>query len=248
MTMFVDRRKDNYDELLVLASDARQSRSRTNRWTTGLVVTAMLGTAAYVAAMSQQVEAMRETAKDAQGQRDLAVQAYQELVDNHNVLKAQVDAVQRYEDFFADMSSSTNLSNAISGLRFPGPSGNSGDANPTVVQQTIAKSNIVWMVDGSRRFPMIDGDILWVPEGNFWIHLEKEPSGRKLYMEDVPGSSGTASRTLLDPLPYRKAVTKGSHRCIEIQLHSESLRPIFRAQNYVDVEVTYYTPEGNDPC
>lgn len=250
MTMFVDRRKDNYDELLVLATDARLSRTRTNRWTTGLIVTAMLGTAAYVAAMTQQVESMRETAEDAQGQRDLAVRAYEELLDNHATLQARVDAFENYKEVYEQLFESNELSTAIAGIR--GINGTTTTTTPSgttsVVQQTLTKSNIVWMVDGSRRFPMIDGDILWVPEGDFWIHLENVNGERKLFREGSPGGSQRSAKVLLSQLPYREAVEKGTHTCLEIKLHSESLRPLFRAQGYVDVEVTYFSPGVGQTC
>lgn len=247
MTMFVDRRKDNYDELLVLATDARLSRTRTNRWTTGLIITAMLGTAAYVAAMTQQVESMRETAEDAQGQRDLAVRAYEELLDKHATLQARVDAFEDYKEVYEQLFESNNLSTAIAGIRGAGGTTSQGGTT-SVVQQTLAKSNIVWMVDGSRRFPMIDGDILWVPEGDFWIHLENENGERRLYREGSPGGNQRSARVLLSQLPYREAVEKGTHTCLEIKLHEESLRPLFRAQGYVDVEVTYFSPGVGETC
>ena len=65
MTMMVDRRKDNYDELLVLARDARVSRASVNRWTTGLVIGSMVAAGAYIATMNQQVDQLRKTAKEA---------------------------------------------------------------------------------------------------------------------------------------------------------------------------------------
>ena len=248
MTMFVDRRKDNYDELLVLATDARLRRARTNRWTTGLIVTAMLGTAAYIAAMTHQVEEMRDTAEDAQGQRDLAVRAYQELLDSHASLQARVDAFQDYKDSYEKIFESNELSTAIAGIRGGAVGSGAPASTSSVTQHTIAKTNIVWMVDGSRRFPMIDGDILWVPEGDFWIHLVKEDDERKLYKENSPGGSGASRKVLLSQLPYREEVTKGAHTCIEIKLHDESLRPLFRAKGYVDVEVTYFSPGVGETC
>ena len=238
MSMFVDRRKDNYDELLVLASDARMSRTRTNRWTTGLIISAMLGTAAYVAVMTQQVEALRETTEAAQGERDTALEKNEQLRNDRDVLQAQLDALERFRRLYAELMPSQTLSNAIGDLTLPsGPPG-------TAAQQTISKSNFVWMVDGSRRFPMIDGDILWVPEGGFWIRLVKdENDDHQLYRESMPlgvaASTQPRVRTHLDVLPHREKVSKGSQNCVEIQLRGESLRTVFKNQGYVDIEVTY---------
>lgn len=243
----VDRRKDNYDELLVLATDARISRRRTNRWTTGLIVGAMIGTAAYVASMTSQVEALRETAKQAETDRDIAIQANQQLRDDRDILQAQLDALERLRDLYADLMPSQTLSNAIGDLTL-------GDSRRGQIEaQTIVKTNIVWMVDGSRRFPMIDGDILWVPEGSFWIHLEEGADGKhQLFRESMPIGEATEStprvRTPLASLPYREKVTKGSLNCVQIELLGESERDIFKNQGYVDIEVTYMsTDDCGDP-
>ena len=109
MTMFVDRRKDNYDELLVLAQDSRVSRARTNRWTTGLIVTAMAGSAAYVATMDQQVDDLRETATEAAKDRDT-------IQSKYTMLKAEILALTRYQDLYADIAPTQNLSNSIGKL------------------------------------------------------------------------------------------------------------------------------------
>ena len=242
--MFVDRRKDNYDELLVLARDARMSRKRVNRWSTGLIIAAFLGTAAYVATMNQQVNELRETA-------DAAQKALDGAEGERDLLRAELEALVRYHDFYADIAPSQNIGDSISELgdrlgfipRVPVT-----DGGTTVTQ--FATSNIVWMVDGSRRFPMIDGDILWIPDGNFWIRMKKAEDGsRELYRHDerpVGGVDETGGVLLASP--HREETRRGSFDCIEITLHDESLRQLFRDAGYVDVEVTYFISDSTNQC
>jgi len=245
MTMLVDRRKDNYDELLVLANDSRASRARVNRWTTGLVVGAMAATAAYVATMNQQVDELRETTKAAEQGRDKAELAFKRILDERDLLMVEMEALERYLELYADIVPTQALSNSIAGLAERLGSG-TGPAPDT----KFALSNIVWMVDGSRRFPMIDGDILWIPEGNVWVELEgKTVAEHKLYLSETkPVGAPNPDRTLL-PLPtFKHKVKVGSFDCIEITLHKESLRPVFKAAGYVDIEVTYLKGEDSSDC
>lgn len=247
MTMFVDRRKDNYDELLLLANDARVSRTRTNRWSTGLIAGAIIGTGAYVATINQEVHDVRETAENAVQQRDTAELAYERLLGERNLLKAELETLARYQDLYAEVMPTNAISNSISRLA-PGPIQPGPGVSQTTTQLTT--QSLVWMVDGSRRFPVIDGDILWIPEGGFWVQLRGPADARTLYKYNTnpAGTAGTTGGTLMT-LPFREAVVrKGTHDCVDITLHTESLRPLFRAQGYVDVEVTYFTPDNTNKC
>ncbi len=245
--MFVERRKENYDELLLLASDARARRTRTNRWSTGIILSAMLGVAAYVAAMSHQMSELRKAANAAQGERDAADASHARLLAERDLLQAELDALGRYQDLYAELMPSQEMNNLVTGL--------AGEdvARGTVVNQSeriIAKSNIVWMVDGSRRFPMVDGDVLWIPEGAFWVRLKNENGQRSLHRESArSGDRDNSENPISVPmplLPHRERVTKGTYTCVEITLHKDSLRPVFRALDYVDVEVTYFQSDGDD--
>ena len=245
--MFVEKRKENYDELLLLASDARARRTRTNRWSTGIIISAMLGMAAYVAAMSQQMSALRDAADNVQQERNAAIESQSRLIAERDTLQAELDALGRYQDLYAELMPSQTLTNSIAGL------GGEDVARGTVINQSeriIAKSNIVWMVDGSRRFPMVDGDVLWIPEGAFWVRMKLENGERRLYRESArAGDTQNTANPISVPMeqnPHREAVSKGSYTCVEIRLHDDSLRPVFRAQGYVDVEVTYFKSDNRD--
>lgn len=258
MTMLVDRRKDNYDELLMVAGDSRASRARTNRWTTGLIVGAMAATGAYVATVSQQVDSLRETAEEAQQQRDTAELAYKRLLEERTVLQAELNSLLRYQDLNADSAAARNLSSSITRLaeRMGSGTGSTTPVAGTTSVTHFATSNLVWMVDGSRRFPMINGDILWVPEGNFWVRLEGTSVADYRLYRTATNRSGEAGQDLtneqrrgnLMTLPYRETVVRGSLDCVQIELHSESLRPVFRDQGYVDIEVTYFKSDRTNRC
>ncbi len=247
MTMLVDRRKDNYDELLMLARDSRLVRARTNRWTTGLVVGAMAATGAYVATTNQQVEELRDTAAQAEKQRDAIRAEYSTLLDERNDLMFSIDVLARQQDMLVDVGPTLKLSQSISELarRLGGEPSTNGDAEIT----TIATSNIVWMVDGSRRFPVIDGDIVWVPEGNFWIRYQGNAAdGHSLFRHSTkPVGSPATGGVLLDAV-HKERVDRGASNCVEIRLHNQSIRPLFRDTGYADIEITYFTSDETNTC
>ena len=250
MTMFVDRRKPNYDELLLLANDARASRTRRYRWTTGLVVTAFLGTAVYIGSINQQVDSLRETAKEAERQLD-------GVVNERNQLRAELSALSRYQDFYAEVAPTFDLGDNIEQLarKFnPGPG--------TVVTETKTEfglANLVWIVNGSRRFPMTNGDILWVPEGKFWVELEDFEHRDDALPNDVDEDEKAWARILVsrsrDPdAPKEKHKigladhfyqeeapwaedTFGNANCVRLTLHPRSLRQGFSEEKYRDMEV-----------
>lgn len=249
--MLVDRRKDNYDELLVLARDSRLTRARTNRWTSGLVIGAMAATGAYVATTNQQVEELRTAATETAKQRDAIKDEYTTLLDERNTLMFNIDVLAREQDLLADIGPTLILSQSISELA-KNLAGGEREQTSTVVETKtthIATSNIVWMVDGSRRFPVIDGDIVWDPEGSFWIRYAGKPSsGHGLYFHSTKPVGSPATGGVQHELPYKKAVTRGASNCVEIRLHAESIRPLFRDAGYADIEITYFTSDDTNLC
>lgn len=245
MTLLVDRRKDNYDELLVLARDARLQRARANRWTTGLVAIGMAGTAYYVASMNQQVEDLRETARAAETARD-------KIENERNALRAEIDTLQRFQNHYAEIGPTTNLGDSISELaeslppRVVGPT---PSTTPSTTPQSVEMS-VVWFVDGSRRFPVTDEDILWVPEGGFWLQLKRTEGGggRQLLRTTMkPGTESTAGVPLARI--HREAIAPtGTSDCVEVELHASTRRASLRNLGYVDVEITYFKASTDQPC
>ena len=260
MTVLVDRRKDNYDDLLMLARDARASRARVNRWTTGLVVGAMTAMGIYVATVNQEVDQLREAAKEAGQQRDTIKAEYASLMDERNALRAQMDAVERYEELYADIAPALILGDRFKdiALNVPGTTQRRPVTSTTTVQPMM--SNLVWLVDGSRRFPMTSGDILWVPEDKFWVRMEPS-SGRKpnritIHRGDRPVQSTTSDEAHTfaadandDDNSYEMkigdAVRRGIANCIKLTYHQESSRLGFKDTEFVDIEVLLY---NNSNC
>ena len=266
MTMLVDTRKDNYDELLVLARDARSSRARVNRWTTGLVLGSMFAGGAYVATTNQQVDELRESTQTAQQQRDAIQSEYVGLLDERNRMKSQMETLQRYEERYAELTPALILGDRIKDIGLPVA------PNPDGKSQ-FAVSNLVWLVDGSRRFPLTGGDILWIPEDEFWIRVEprevnetgevaeNQESGEAI--EKTPtkpnritihrGERPIQSTTSKEEYVFKKdsdvfridvpvaSVPRGVADCIRLTYHKDSTRLGFTGEEYIDIEVLFYS-------
>ncbi|RZV36540.1 MAG: WXG100 family type VII secretion target [Chromatiales bacterium] len=255
MTLLVDRRKDNYDDLLMLARDARASRARVNRWTTGLVVGAMTAMGIYVATVNQEVDQLRKAAQEAGAQKETTQNELDNLKNERNALAAQLDAVSRFEKLYAEIAPA-----AILGDRFKDIAVNvsGGDPTRTIASTTVqpSLSNLVWIVDGSRRFPMTSGDILWVPEGKFWVRMERPGAGKKPNAitihegeKPVQGTSGTphvfASNQAAHRIKVGDAAPRGIADCIKLTYHEKSSRFGFGDDEWVDIEVLFY---NNSNC
>lgn len=261
--MIVDRRKDSYDELVVLARDSHTSRRRANVWTTTLIVAGALASAAYVATINAEMDALDD--------------ANQEVVDltlkldvaerDRDLYRAQRDIYLQNAIWFADQSSMKILGNDIVSLgdKFTLIAG-----TPSEPGSTVSMVNNVMIVDGSRRFPMTDEDILWVPEHNLWVSLEAAADGdpddpretgrtlRKVILNynSPPGTAAATSRTEFLGGPYRyfeekgewSTGSRGAADCLRLSVHYQSNRPAFAGNpNYVDMEVLLYNSEGACP-
>ena len=77
--------EESYDELLVLARDARSTRKRANYWTTGLIVTGMAASTVYVTTVNQQMESLTEAAGESEGLKDDVIRLEGEV----DLLRAQ---------------------------------------------------------------------------------------------------------------------------------------------------------------
>jgi hypothetical protein len=242
--MLVDRRKDTYDELMMLSRDARVSKSKRTAWSTGIVATVAAVSGLYVAGSNQHIQDLAEARQAAQKELD-TVKA--QLAS----LQAEHDYTMRNQDWLRDLAIAlSDKPEVINNLGRVGP-------DPTPEGQ-LAMRNLVWIVDGSRRFPMAAGDILWVPEGEFWIRLENPEGSRpkphkySIYSGTSPGV-GNAELVVDHPddpegpgyIGYfqRQIVAadgRGVTSCIRLTLHEDSVREGFQSTDYVDMEVLYY--------
>ncbi len=254
--MIVDRRKDHYDELLVLARDARTARERTGRWTTGLIVAAMATSGAYVAAMNNKVDDLRvvKEAADAEVFRlniDLG-----RLAGEHEALRAERDIYRQNAEWFAGIAPSLNAADRLGDIANSLGGTSTGSGTPAAQAPDFALSNLVWYVDGSRRFPMAARDVLWIPEGQFWVKLEEPDSAGSLpthitvHFGDRPSASGPVPAESLGPFRldggryYERRVTRGNANCVKLELDNRTGRPVF-GTGYVDMIVTY---SNNSNC
>ncbi len=254
---------NSYDELVFLAREPRSTRKRTNYWTTGLIVTGMAASTIYVATVNQQLADMSESAETAE------VENFRLNVDVAR-LQSELDAVQGERDvykqnaaWFASMAPALATPPSTTLVTPVGPAERS--------TPNFALSNLVWYVDGSRRFPMAANDILWVPEGQFWVRLES-PGGdleannvKPTHITVHDGAEPPASTAGAQPraagvyppgahnlddddVYYEHAAIRGNANCVRIELADRTDRPQF-GTNYVDMVVTFRNaPQiGNNP-
>ena len=265
--MIVDRRKDSYDELLVLARDSHISRTRTNRWTTGLIASAVAASALYVGTINSEMDEIATEKRQAEA-RAAELNLRLEIAErDRDLYRAQRDIYLQSAGWFAEQASMSILGDDIVSL---GSQFTLIAGQPVEPGTSVRVVNNVMIVDGSRRFPMTDGDILWVPEGNLWVRLEpaaaSDPDdprapGRKqrkvtLHYNSLPSGPDATGRPEFLGGAYRywqesgkwSPGTKGNADCLELTLHYQSNRPAFAGNPaYVDLEVLLYNSEGSCP-
>lgn len=247
--MKYDEREDSYDQLLILARDASDSKKRTNRWTTGLIVTAMAGSGVYVGTVNQQLDALNTA-------NDTAEAKIQELTNIVNAAEGERDALRAQRDIYIDLATSfgemypiLKLAESLPDTINIGGIDDDRESGGTQTTTQFALSNVVWVVDGSRRLPMTDGDILWIPEGRFWIRKStRESDGANILTKHTSIPTGPQPVGEELTLPFQTTSLSGSFNCLEINMHPRSNRPVFiNDPKYVDVEVMYSRNENCRP-
>lgn len=242
--MIIDRRKNDYDELQILAGDVRTRRRRANLVTSGLIGIGVVGTAAYIAAMNEQTDGLREARDRAESQ--VAALRF-ELSD----LRGQL--YKDYADRFAAIATTAPVNLEYSPtIEVPRSSGES-----PADSRLFSVANFVWVVDGSRRFPMTNLDVLWIPEGQFWVRLQdpvevgQPPRTISLHPGSRPavGASDVHRLVVRDVgTPMEVRINRGNNsratsNCISLQLHDTSSRPGL-GDVYFDMEVIYSNPDS----
>jgi hypothetical protein len=238
--MFVERRKDNYDELQILAGDVRTRRRRANISTTVLVAGTMAATAAYVASTNSQVDALKS-------ENTTLTIDLRNTERERDALEIQRDVYLQYVNQFSKMYPILEMGDAIRDISING-------TPDSVNWPPLTISNLVWYVDGSRRFPMAAGDVLWIPEGSVWVRLEipeaNEPATEITIHEgpqpSIPNLVPTASAsqtTVIGPIDLSKDKTYGlvvareGANCATLKLE-DSIRDGF-GNNYRDMVLTF---------
>lgn len=243
--MIVDRRKDNYDELLLLSRDARASRTRTNYWTTGLVASAMVASGIYIATTNQKVDELANDAQGAQKQLKELRDDNARLLAERNVFKIERDIYRDTYDRYAEIAPSLKLGDQIANLA--GRLGAANGSTTTSATPDLALADIVWVVDGSRRFPMAVNDLLWVPEAHMWIKLESPAdNGKVTIFRDRDSTQRPASEDVAgskENLPLQLVVEgPGNSNYACLSLIKPSTRSGFGV-GYADLEILFQSQQ-----
>ena len=114
--MFVERRKDNYDELQILAGDVRTRRRRANFWTSSLVVGSMVATGIYMSTIGQQVDELKTGKQAAEEERDQLRPIVIRLTDERDALKAERDIYKELADRNANYSQNKYIGDQIKNI------------------------------------------------------------------------------------------------------------------------------------
>ena len=233
--MLVDRRKDNYDELMLLSRDSRERRKRVNRWTTALVAGGMAVSAAYVASTAKQVDALQDEAKQIeQLRRENAL-----LIADRDRLQAERDTLVNYKNWIAsaapEMELSDSMNRLVTVLSGEEPT---TPVTPAPSTQVIGLSEVVWLVDGSRRFPMAEKDYLWIPEASVWVQLESITNKTITIFSGDRNTGGTPQslERAFFPLPVEG---RGNANNACLKLHQNSNRPGFQSERFADLEILF---------
>lgn len=229
-----ERRQDNYDELLILARDARASRTRSNRWTTGIIGSAMLATAAYVVTTNQQVNNLAEEGKTAGANVTRLENQVSDLQRERDSLEVERNVYKENAQWFANIAPTLKLGDSI---QYLGDYVNRGRPDlPSTAAST--PMTLVWLVEGSRRFPMAENDILWIPEANYWVKLDNLTNENITLYRQNPATSNASGTP--DQLPKQLSVNANTSRVACLILHYPSRRPGFGV-GYADMEVLLQT-------
>jgi hypothetical protein len=228
--MIVDRRKDSYDELQILAGDVRSRRRRANMVTTLLITGGIVGTIAYIATMNAQVDALT-------GERDQLAQILRDV--EPRIAEMQVNLYRENADRFALVAGGQDINPVFNLPELPVTID-----EPQPVTPPLQFSNLVWVVEGSRRFPMAIGDVLWIPEAQLWVRLE---AANSISMhEGSPGSTpadeivviGDVSQPSKFPINAGRN-SQGVANCLSLGL-GKTTRPGF-GDGYYDMDVRVFS-------
>ena len=250
--MIVDRRKDTYDELMLLSRDASVSRKRRQTASNWLIGGAVVVSGIFIAASSAHMSNLTDAKVAAEQQRDNLRSELAKVSAERDYYQAANDWLRQFAETLSD---DDEVDSVIQ--NFPQPSG----AGTQVVTQPPL-TNMVWIVDGSRRYPVKANDILWIPEALMWLRVEVDPPGApsgnlqrraRLFALEGPRPSPADRGSPADKgneikiLPHYVEFPMNSSRCISLNVHENSIRPGFGSE-YVDIEVLYFTPGPGKLC
>jgi hypothetical protein len=226
--MTADENGSGYDELRWLAQDTHKRRRRAIWWTGGLVLGGMVFATAYVS---------RDNARTPPPPPPITIKPVS-LEDIPGSLRNINDNLGKILDELKSKKPvAVNLFQTIS----PPEPGND-------IRQ------VIWLIDGSRRFPMAPGHIIWIPEADSWLQLESVGKEPKL----APGDPKTkvtiweANQPRPDDvmpidLPKSLRSKRNTTTCVRISSMGRTQRPGF-ARDWIDIDVYFYTQTNQGTC
>ena len=239
--MNIDNDQYEYDELRWLARDTQRSRRRGIWWTAGLVFGAMTLATIYVG----REQSPPTDSADENGDAPVVSETSTVTLDSSEELEESLNRIgEALEEISGKLPAAVNLrvfSDApVEGL-----------------------SNLVWFVDGTRRVPMVVGDVLWIPEAATWLRLDmighegtdqdsqalrQLPTFRwttvNRWSNGPRPPSPLPAPELLDPLRLPLALSVGSANCVNVESLGPSTRYGFAQSGHVDIEVEFITTDS----
>lgn len=224
-----------YDELRWLAKDTHKKRRRAIWWTAGLTLGAMALATAYVANDQNRSTPQGLASQPTNVSLDLLTipETLQRISTTLNLI---------YNQLPIDVS--VNVEPGVGG---------------TIVTETRFEtpfSELIWLVEGSRRLPMSVNDVLWIREASRWIRLTDDGlpdpdlrpdrgGGFEIWgPERNPQVGGNVQNVTLPagsvhPIKVVNAV--GVANCVTLEWLDASRRPGFDrgTDRYVDIDILF---------
>ena len=209
-----------YDELRWLAKDTHKNRRHAIWWTAGLSLGAMFLAAEYVQRNNERSENPTGPTSGTTVNVDL-----EKVTDALAAINTSLKNLERP---------------AVTFVSLPGQ-------GPQDVDPSSFLSDIVWLVDGTRRFPVAVGDVLWLPATRRWLTLVGiAPPTVQIMPDDIEVRLNERP-----PYYYLGNFQFGITNCAEISSEGGSARREFPADEYVEIEVRFFnahtleSPPGN---
>lgn len=232
---------ERYDELLLLARDARQRRRWTSWATTGLIVSGIGLNFAYVYSTSQQ---LRNAEQQAQSRQERII----ELERERDLFKAEAQMYRQQGDALVNIAPTLDLGSKLARLSAVLLQ-REEPVEPVIPTETQWVYDLVWLVEGSRRIPMTVEDVLWIPEAGARIRVRSienvTANSSNVTIGIFPERRGAINETptaivmLPHTIPVVSTVDFGATNCVVITSLGESTRSGFVDGRYVDIDILF---------
>jgi hypothetical protein len=206
-----------YDELLILARDARIRRRRNSRWTTAFVLTGIIGTAVIVSTANQ-------SAADLTQENERLDRSLLALEGEREAMRAERDLYVAAAGWLADLAKPATPTTGL--------------PKQSVERETELLRDVVWLVEGSRQVPMATGDFLWIPEATAWVEMINIQTGEvRLHWNRSRTVSSPEDLKLPIQLKLNDDMNTARYACIRV-FEGISNRPNFGG-DFRDIDIRF---------